>query len=266
MAGIPADIHPDVVRPLVTGVVGRDLRVVTEVESTNDLVMEAGQQGESEGFAILADRQTRGRGRAGRSWSSLPILGIYTSILLRPQVPASACARIPLLAGLAVAEALESTTGLSPSLKWPNDVLLGGRKVVGILMEMASRGTEVLHLCVGIGINVLHRAEDFPAEVRGLATSLLMAAGRPVNRGVLAASVYNSLDRWYVRFCTGRTDWLAEVRKRMPMLGGAVTVHTGQAAWLGTALDIDEEGALLVEDSSRRVHRVIADEVTVRML
>ena len=104
MADLPADMQPNVIRPLLTGSVGRDLRVLAEVGSTNDVVMEAGQQGEPEGLAVLADRQMRGRGRAGRSWTSPPGVGIYTSILLRPRLRPAECARIPLLVGLAVAD------------------------------------------------------------------------------------------------------------------------------------------------------------------
>jgi len=264
MADLPADIQPDVIRPLLTGSVGRDLRVLAEADSTNDVVMEAGQQGEPEGLAVLADRQMRGRGRAGRSWASPPGVGIYTSILLRPRLKPAECARIPLLVGLAVAEAIEAVTGCSPALKWPNDLLLDKRKVAGVLMEMASRGTEVSHLCVGIGINVLHTPEDFPVAVRDFATSLRMATGRGVHRGALTAAVYNALDRRYAACVAGGPDWLGEVRRRMPMLGHAVAVHAVQRVWAGTALDIDADGALLVEDEGHAIRRVFADEVMVR--
>jgi BirA family transcriptional regulator, biotin operon repressor / biotin---[acetyl-CoA-carboxylase] ligase len=265
MADLPADIQPDVIRPLLTGAIGRDLTVFSAVRSTNDLVMAAGQRGAAEGLAILADRQTGGRGRGGRSWSSLPGLGIYTSILLRPKVSAAECQVIPLLVGLAVADAVEEVGRLSPTLKWPNDVLVGKRKLAGILMEMAVQASTVMHLCVGIGLNVLHELSDFPPDVRDSATSLWIASGRPVSRGPLVAALYNALDRRHAAFGAGqRSDLLDEVRRRMPMLGQAITVHAGETRWPGTAVDIAEDGALLVRDAACQVHRIIADEVSIR--
>jgi BirA family biotin operon repressor/biotin-[acetyl-CoA-carboxylase] ligase len=135
---IPADITPEKIQALLTGrVIGRRLRVVAEVGSTNDAAMAAGRAGEPEGLAILADRQESGRGRLGRTWSSMSDLGIYTSILLRPPVPPLLAPLLTLMAGLATAEAIEAVGQVTPTLKWPNDVLCDGRKVAGILTEMA---------------------------------------------------------------------------------------------------------------------------------
>ena len=147
---IPADITLEKIQSRLTGrVIGRRLRVVAEIGSTNDAAMAAGHAGEPEGLAILADRQESGRGRLGRTWASVSGLGIYTSILLRPPVPPLQAPLLTLMAGLATAEAIEAVGQVTPALKWPNDVLCGGRKVAGILTEMATMGQQIGHVVVG---------------------------------------------------------------------------------------------------------------------
>jgi len=263
---IPADITPEKIQSLLTGrIIGRCLRVVAEIGSTNDAAMAAGRAGEPEGLAILANRQESGRGRLGRTWSSLSDLGIYTSILLRPPVPPLLASLLTLMAGLATAEAIEAVGQVTPALKWPNDVLCGGRKVAGILTEMATMGQQIGHVVVGVGINVGHRAVDFPAEMEATATSIEIAAGRQVDRGEVAASLYNAMDRWYDVFCHQGTDAiLQQARCRTATLGRPVTVLADHQRWQGVALDLDTDGALLVRDETGAVHRVLADDVSIR--
>jgi len=263
---IPADIAVETIQSRLTSrIIGRQLRFVSEIGSTNDAAMAAGRAGEPEGLAILADRQGSGRGRLGRSWASLPGLGIYTSILLRPPVPPVRAPLLTLMAGLATAEAIEAVGSLTPILKWPNDVLCDGRKVAGILTEMATMGQQIGQVAVGVGINVCHRATDFPADVKDTATSIELAAGRPVDRGEVAAALYNAMDRWYDVFCTVGTETiLRHVRQRTATLGRAVTVLADGQGWQGIALDLDADGALLVRDETGVVRRVIADDVSIR--
>ena len=263
---IPADITPEKIQSLLTGrVIGRRLRVVAEIGSTNDAAMAAGRAGEPEGLAILADQQTDGRGRLGRSWASLPGLGIYTSILLRPSVPPLLAPLLTLMAGLATAEAIEGVGQVAPTLKWPNDVLCDGRKAAGILTEMATIGQQIGQVAIGVGINVRHRATDFPADVKDAATSIELAAGRPVDRGEMAAALYNAMDRWYEVFCHKGTDSiLQQARLRTATLGRPVTVLADDQRWQGIALDLDTDGALLVRDETGAVRRVLADDVSIR--
>lgn len=263
---IPADITIETIQSRLTGqVVGRCLRVVAEIGSTNDAAMAAGHAGEPEGLAILADRQESGRGRLGRTWASLPGLGIYTSILLRPPVPPLQAPLLTLMAGLATAEAIEAVGEVTLTLKWPNDVLCGGRKVAGILTEMATMGQQIGHVVVGVGINVGHRAVDFPAEMEATATSIESAAGRHVDRGEVAASLYNAMDRWYAVFCHKGTDAiLQQARRRTATLGRPVTVLADHQRWQGIALDLDTDGALLVRDETGAVRRVLAADVSIR--
>jgi BirA family biotin operon repressor/biotin-[acetyl-CoA-carboxylase] ligase len=263
---IPTDIAPEKVKALLTGrIIGRQLRVVAEIGSTNDAAMAAGRAGEPEGLAILADRQGSGRGRLGRSWASLPGLGIYTSILLCPPVPPLRAPMLTLMAGLATAEAIETAGKVAPILKWPNDVLYDGRKVAGILTEMATIGQQIGQVAVGVGINVCHRATDFPADVKDTATSIELATGRPVDRGEVVAALYNAMDRWYEVFCHKGTDAiLQQARLRTVTLGRRVTVLADGQRWQGNAVDLDADGALLVRDETGAVRRVLADDVSIR--
>jgi BirA family biotin operon repressor/biotin-[acetyl-CoA-carboxylase] ligase len=263
---IPPDIAPAAIASRVTGrIIGQRLTVVAVIGSTNDAAMAAGHAGEPEGLAIVADRQIGGRGRLGRSWASAPGLGIYTSILLRPKVPPVGASILTLMAGLATAEAIETVGPVTPVLKWPNDVLCDGQKVAGILTEMATMGQEIRCVVMGVGLNVRHRAADFPVEIAPTATSIELAVGYPVDRGEVIAALYNAMDRWYEVFRSGRTDAIVqEARRRTVTLGRPVTVLADDRRWQGMALDLDADGALLVQDSAGTVHRVLADDVSIR--
>lgn len=265
-ARIPADIAPEVIeRALRSRVIGRPLEVVAEIGSTNDHIMAAGRAGAAEGLAVLADRQTAGRGRRGRTWESPAGIGLYTSILLRPGQPLPQVPLLTLAAGLAVAEAIGEVAGVAARLKWPNDVLVEGRKAAGILAEMASMDEQVSHVVIGIGINVNHGPLDLPEELSAAATSLYLATGRTVPRGELAAALYNALDRWYQVFHEGRIETiLAAGRERSATLGHQVDVVENGRRWQGLAVDLDVDGALLVREEGGAVHRVLASDVSIR--
>ncbi len=262
----PPDLDPEKIRArLQSRLIGRPLEVVAEIGSTNDAVMAAGRAGKSEGFALLADRQTAGRGRRGRSWTSPASLGLYASILLRPHQPSARVPLLTLVAGLGVAEAIEDIAGVTTQLKWPNDVLIEGRKVAGILAEVASADEQVDHVVIGIGINVNHGPPDLPEGLLPAATSLYIATGKTLPRGELAAAVFNALDRWYHAFSDSRVETiLAAGRRRSATLGRPVDVFAEEERWQGLAMDLDADGALLVREDGGRVRRVIASDVSIR--
>jgi BirA family biotin operon repressor/biotin-[acetyl-CoA-carboxylase] ligase len=169
------------------------------------------------------------------------------------------------MAGLATGDAIATVARVEPVLKWPNDLLLDGRKLVGILTEMTTTGQRIGHVAIGIGINVHEGREDFPDTVRETATSLDLAVGRSIDRGELAAALYDSLDRWYANICgDGTATILRAARVKTATLGKPVTVDTGDLQWRGTALDLDDDGALLVEDAQGAIQRVLAAEVSIR--
>ena len=265
--GIPADIAPGVIEgALRTRVIGRPVEVTAEIGSTNDAVMAAGRAGRAEGLAIVADRQTAGRGRRGRTWASTAGVGLYTSLLLRPDLPPDRIPLLTLVAGLGVAEAIEEMASVAARLKWPNDVLVDGRKVAGILAETAfADTTSISHVVVGIGINVNHDRQDLPEAEFPEATSLYLATGRIIPRGHLAATVYERIDRWYGVFCQRRFDEiLASGRGRSATLRHVVEVLAGEGTWQGVAMDLDSDGALLVRAEHGGVRRVIASDVSIR--
>jgi BirA family biotin operon repressor/biotin-[acetyl-CoA-carboxylase] ligase len=266
MAIIPADIAPEVIQgELRTRIIGHPVEVVAETGSTNDVVMAAGRAGRAEGLAVVADRQTAGRGRRGRSWASAAGVGLYTSILLRPGLPTDRIPLLTLIAGLGVAEAIEERAGIAARLKWPNDVLIEGRKVAGILAEAAFADSRVSHVVLGVGINVNHDRQDLPEVEFPEATSLYLATGWTRSRGQLAATVYGRIDRWYGVLCQrGFDEILASGRARSATLGKVVEVLAREGAWRGVATDLDGDGALLVRTEPEGVRRVIASEVSIR--
>jgi len=266
MTDIPADLTPDAIHArLRTKTIGRSLRVLAQAGSTNDVAVAAGREGAPDGFAVLADRQTAGRGRLGRSWESPPWLGIYTSVLLRPHVSPVQAPLLTLAVGIAAAEAVQEISGLLPRLKWPNDIQLDGRKIAGILVEGATQEGRLGEVVVGVGINVNQEAADFPAELRDSATSLRLVLGRPVGRADLVAGFYNALEHWYGLFCDGQ--WctiLDRGRQWSALLGQPVEVRSGAAPWRGLAWDLDRDGALIVRDGSGALRRVVAGDVSIR--
>ena len=177
-------------------VIGREIIVFEETGSTNDVAARAGHEGSREGLVIFAESQRSGRGRLGRHWSSLPRRGLWFSVLLRPRIEVSRWPELTFCAALAVAESAEAETGQSPVIKWPNDVLIDGRKIAGILLECHHREAPGF-VVIGIGVNVLHREEEFAPELRSQAGSLSIAAGRPVDRRVAAAAILSRLDAHY---------------------------------------------------------------------
>jgi BirA family biotin operon repressor/biotin-[acetyl-CoA-carboxylase] ligase len=178
-------------------VVGREVLVFEETNSTNDLAARAGRDGAGEGLVIFAETQTAGRGRLGRKWISRPHQGLLFSVLLRPRAPQDQWATLTFCAALAVAEAAEELTQCAAAIKWPNDVLIQGRKVSGILLE-THQSPAPGFVVMGIGVNVLQSAADFPPELRSLAGSLSMAATAPVSREAAAISILSRLDAHYL--------------------------------------------------------------------
>lgn len=197
LAAVPDLLLPEMLAPLVRGTIFADnIRHYYRVASTNTLAMEAAAAGAPEGSVFLAEQQTAGRGRGSNTWHSAESTGIYCSVIFRPALPPADVLILTLAAGLSVQAAIQEIDArVIPDLKWPNDLLIGGKKVCGILTEMSSEATSVRHIVVGIGINVNH--VQFPAELEPIATSLRMATGAEWSRIELCAALLKSLDREY---------------------------------------------------------------------
>ncbi|RMD83575.1 MAG: biotin--[acetyl-CoA-carboxylase] ligase [Candidatus Dadabacteria bacterium] len=259
----PQVLAPDAIQALLANCrFGFPLSVLPVTGSTNDDAAALARQGAPEGTVVLAERQTAGRGRMGRRWASLPGRSVTLSCVLRPPIPPAEAPRLSLVAALAVACAMEAE-GLRARIKWPNDVLLGGRKVCGILTEIEAEADTVHFVIAGIGLNVNTTRDEFPPELRESATSMRIDAGRRFDRARITAALLQSLERWYGRFLGEPFDRLAaEWNRRSVTVGRRVRVTGAGEAIEGCCLGIDGDGALLVNDGLR-THRVVAGDVTV---
>jgi BirA family biotin operon repressor/biotin-[acetyl-CoA-carboxylase] ligase len=265
LRAVPDLLLPDILEPLLRATIFRDIHHFYRIGSTNTVAMEAAAKGAPEGSVFLAEEQTAGRGRGAHAWHSARSTGIYCSAILRPALPPSEVLALSLAAGLAVQAAVrEVQPNLKPDLKWPNDLLLEGRKFCGILTEMNAEPTRVRHIVVGIGINV--NQSSFPAELRETATSLLQATGSEWSRVELAASLLKSLHREYRgllekpdaqpsilrRFAEG-SSWVHGRRIR-------ITENGEESGFEGITEGLDDRGFLLVR-SGDRVRTVLSGTV-----
>jgi BirA family biotin operon repressor/biotin-[acetyl-CoA-carboxylase] ligase len=232
--------------------------LLAETASTNDVARDLGRKGERSGFVVAASRQTAGRGRLGRKWESLPGRGLYVSILLRPKLALAEASRLPILASVAAADAVEVVTGLRPQLKWPNDLLVRGRKLGGLLVETETSGRQLDFAVIGIGLNVRHAEGDFSPEVRELATSLYLATGHLYRRADLLVALLKAFDKRLTRpFAEAREAWSASSLT----LGQRIELNTGRGRKVGQAMGLDDSGALLLRNDSGEVEVISAGDM-----
>ena len=243
---------------LKTDVIGKSILSYETVASTNDVAYDLAKKGSPEGTVIVSEEQTAGKGRLGRLWVSPKGKGIYLSIILRPALPPQAIPKLTLFAALSAARAIRTLTGLTTQMRWPNDLLLDGKKVTGVLTEMNAEQDRVHFVIAGIGINVNTAAEFLPSE----ATSLKIEKGEPVSRVSLTRSLLEEFDQLYTSFGEGKTDEaLEECRKLSAVLGTHVTVEQVNGRKEGYALDIDEEGALLLRRDDGLTERILSGDL-----
>ena len=240
-------------------------QVLPEVDSTNTRCKQLALQGAPDGTMLLAERQTAGRGRLGRSFQSDRPLGLYLSVLWRFDEPAQRLLMLPALGTVAACRAIARVCDVSPQIKWPNDLVLQGKKVGGILTESVWDGDQSATV-LGIGINVSHAIEDFASELRELAASLQMLLGHTVQRAALAAALMEELDCLRSEALEHSAAWLCEYREKCLTLGKEVQILTGDTRRPATALDVDDEFALVVREQNGEIHAVRAGEVSVRGL
>lgn len=245
--------------------VGRRVLCRREVTSTSAVAAALAASGEPEGTVVLAERQTAGRGRLGRTWASPPGLGLWFSAILRPPIPASRAPVLTQVAAVAVAEGVEEVAGCLPGgIKWPNDFILAGWKVAGILTEMVARGEEVAAVILGVGLNVNQGPADFPPDLGGRAGSLAMAAGRRIPRADLLRALLRRLDSRYREFlAAGPAPALAEAAARSLTLGHPVRVREGEAELSGVAFRLEADGGLALRLQDGQLRRLVAGEVTL---
>jgi BirA family biotin operon repressor/biotin-[acetyl-CoA-carboxylase] ligase len=268
LAAVPDRLYPEEIGAgLATRWLARRLEWLETTDSTNRVAHELAREGAPHGTAVVAEGQTAGRGRQGRSFFSPPYLNLYTSIVLRPALTLAEAPTAILAAGVAVAETIAAEVGEpgAVELKWPNDVLLGGRKASGILMELVAEATRVGTLVLGIGVNLNVPRESFPAEFAASATSLRSHLGRPVPRADFARRLYGTLeDVLELHAARGFAALRPRFDRFYRMAGRRITVsEPGRAGFPGVALEPDGDGALRVQRDDGSVVRVLAGDVTL---
>jgi BirA family biotin operon repressor/biotin-[acetyl-CoA-carboxylase] ligase len=261
----PADSLTDIEigYQLKTRVIGRKIYAYRSVKSTNDIAAGMAQSGEPEGTIVTAEEQTRGRGRLGRSWHSPPGCGIYVSIILRPRFKPEMAPGLAVMTALALADTISAVSKGDIKIKWPNDILIGGRKVAGILTELSAEKKRVEYVVIGVGVNVNHKADDFPSELRSIATSLRIANRRKVGRVNLLKRLLENFEKEYRRYHKGQlAASRRKIRRYSSLLGSYVRLRFGNKTVEGIAVDIDHTGALIIEKDSHR-RTITSGEVTV---
>ncbi len=232
--------------------------LLAETASTNDVAREQGRKGTAAGFLVAASRQTAGRGRLGRTWESPPNRGLYVSILQRPDLSLSEAGKLTILSSVAAVDAVEAVSGLRPQIKWPNDLVLNGRKLAGLLIETERKADRLSFAVIGIGINVRHQAGDFSPEVRALATSLYLATGHLYRRADLLVALLRALERRLaLPFAEAREAWTSSSLT----LGQRVSLTTARGIKHGQAMGLDESGALLLRNDSGEVEAVTSGDM-----
>jgi len=260
---VPDILAPDMLKQRLKGsLFGKRIFHFFKTDSTNRVAMELGHAGEAEGAVVLAEEQTAGRGRAGRKWHSERAAGIYVTLLLRPKLAPVQAPLLTMMAGLSAHTAVQALTGLDVDLKWPNDLIVRGKKLGGILTEMHAEPGQVRFVIVGIGLNV--NQEKFPGELANMATSLRAETGKTQSRMELLVRLLREFENDYNRFLR---EGVASVVERFESVssyakGKRVRVTNGTESYAGTTAGLGPEGLLKVEREDGSITMVISGDVT----
>ena len=267
LLSVPDVLHADDLKSRLgkTRVVGREISVFQSTTSTSDVIEKLASDGVKEGAVVFAESQSKGRGRLGRKWLSPPQKGLWFSVLLRPDLRPLEATRLTIAGATALVRAIRTETSLCPEIKWPNDILLEGRKVAGILTEMSAELDQVKHVILGMGLDVNLNSSDFPPELRKQATSLKIETGQSLNRATLAAAILRELDHDYHRVCSSQFEAVADEWEEVcSTLGRNVSIRVGERVIHGRAESLDDDGALRLRTQHGHLERVIGGDVTVK--
>jgi len=240
----------------------RDIVYFTETDSTNTRAKDLAAKGAPEGTLVISEKQNKGKGRKGRSWFSPSQEGIYASLILRPSISPSEAQKTTLLTAVVVAEALRTLTGLSVIIKWPNDILINGKKIAGILTEMSTEMDSIDHIVVGLGLNV--NTPDFPDDIRETATSIFIETGKHFPRVRFIQEYLKWYEEYYEIFKrTGFEPVIKRWKELTNMIGQRITVEMVSKKYFGEVQDIDKDGVLILKDNRGRSHRIFSGDVTL---
>lgn len=241
----------------------REIIVLEETHSTNDVAAQLGREGAAGGAVVFAERQTGGRGRFGRRWESASHQGLWMSLLLRPLLPLAHWPRLTTWAAVAVAQVIARTTGCGARIKWPNDVELSGRKVAGLLAEVGEDRHAAPFAVLGLGVNLNQEVRDFPAEIATRATSLRAETNRQIDRAAFAAALLQELAATESLLEQHFEQIVTLAARRSTVLGHAIEARAGETIHRGVAEGLDGDGHLLLRMANGEVRRLTAGEVTL---
>ena len=266
LQSVPDLLHADDLMALLpqAKVIGRDIRVFEVTSSTMDVAEKLARDGVREGVVVFAEAQTKGRGRLGRVWLSPSRKGLWFSVLLRPDLRPQAATQLTVAAAVALVRAFREIAGVAPEIKWPNDVLIGGKKVAGVLTELSAELDQIKHLILGLGVDVNLNAGDLPGDLRTVASSLKLETGRSWRRADLAAAILRELDEAYEQVTQRQFPALVdEWERHCSTLGKRITLQMGDRRVHGRAEALDEDGALLLRTEHGHLERIIGGDVAL---
>lgn len=267
LTGVPDRLFPEEIgQGLSTRFLGRNILYCDSVPSTNNLAKELAAQGAADGTIVVAEEQTSGKGRLGRQWSSAKYKGLFFTVILYPPLIPSEANVLTLMTAVAMAEAIRNETGVAAGIKWPNDLLVNGKKICGILVELSAEMERINYIVVGVGVNVNQEESDFPEEVRLNATSLKAHTGAGISRVKLLQSFLKEFEKWYdISLAQGFAPALSRWKEMSVSLNCPVRISNPKSSWDGWAEDIDNDGALLVRLPGGELKRAISGEVSLRL-
>ncbi|HYA89062.1 MAG TPA: biotin--[acetyl-CoA-carboxylase] ligase [Nitrospirota bacterium] len=260
--------EPDLLRQneiktgLKTRVIGKEIHIYPEISSTNTRAMEMASDNAHAGTVVIAETQTGGKGRLGRKWIS-PKGNLYFSVILRPEIPLHKAPLITLMGAVAVASAIRKACNVHAVIKWPNDVLISGKKVCGLLTEMSAEQDRIRHIVLGIGVDVNMDLDVLPTDVRMMTTSLLSETNKKINRTALLREILRELDHWYQVFLHDSADMLKAWENLNMTIGSRIAVSGAGDVLEGLAQGVDTEGRLIVKLDDGTTRTVAAGDVTI---
>jgi BirA family transcriptional regulator, biotin operon repressor / biotin---[acetyl-CoA-carboxylase] ligase len=263
IVSIPEKISPnEIALGLKTAILGQHIHYEETVESTQKIALRLSLEGVPEGTAVISEEQTGGRGRLGRQFYSPKYTGVWMSIILRPTLPPQKAPQLTLITAVAVVQAIEEVTGLNPQIKWPNDILIDGKKVTGILTEMQAESDRIDSVIIGIGLNVNQEKEDYPEELRSIATSLFIESGKKINRAELTRELLLKLEKLYLLYLEEGFYPIKLLWESYAVsIGKTITARMLNGSLRGKAMGITDDGVLLMEDVAGKIHQIYSADI-----
>lgn len=249
---------------LRTSIIGSQIHYKETVDSTQKIAQRLGLENVPEGTVVIAEEQVGGRGRLNRVWHSPKNTGVWMSIILRPNIPIPKTPQLTLLTAVAIVQAINDCTSIEAHIKWPNDILVNGKKLTGILTELQAEADRVHSVIIGIGINVNQTKTDFPEELQSIATSLLIEKGQHVNRAELIRAVFTRMEKLYKLYLEVGFEPIKLLWESYAIsVGKIITARTFSGSITGKALGITEDGVLKIEDNEGVIHHIYSADIDI---